>query len=208
MLCRGVVQSNGRESTRMVGSLTDIDARRQLEAQLRRGAMYDALTGLANRTQFSTDVEAAIEANLKDPRTAYAVLFCDLDGFKDVNDALGHQAGDALLVELARRIGEAIRGRDVAGRLGGDEIAVLLNDIELDGIPAVVTRVREAICTPVELGETTVTVGVSVGVATSESRYERVADVLRDADAAMYQMKPHSRGNRRRQHQPEQPAHN
>jgi diguanylate cyclase (GGDEF)-like protein len=198
MLCRGVVQSSGRETTRMVGSLTDIDARKQLESQLRRGAMFDALTGLANRTQFSADVEAAIEANLKDPAVTYAVLFCDLDGFKDVNDGLGHHAGDLLLVELARRIADAIRGRDVAGRLGGDEFAVLLNDIELDGIPTVLSRLRESICQPVTLGDASVTVGVSIGVATSEANYERVADVLRDADAAMYQMKPHSRGNRRR----------
>jgi diguanylate cyclase (GGDEF)-like protein len=165
--------------------------------------MYDALTGLANRTQFSTDVEAAIEANLKDTAVAYAVLFCDLDGFKDVNDGLGHQAGDQLLVEVARRIGDAVRGRDVAARLGGDEFAVLLNDIELDGIAMVVDRLHEAICRPVRLGEESVKVGVSIGIATSAAGYERVADVLRDADAAMYQMKPHSRGNRRRQNRSE-----
>jgi PleD family two-component response regulator len=115
-------------ATRVVGSIHDVEARRQLEERLRHGALYDEVTGLPNRRMFLERLEAAIARERSDGRR-YAVAFFDLDGFKLVNDTLGHLAGDQLLAVVGDRLRRRLRRSDVAARFGGDEFAILLQDI-------------------------------------------------------------------------------
>ncbi|MDQ1681369.1 MAG: hypothetical protein QOI42_2228, partial [Frankiaceae bacterium] len=130
MLCRGLViaQPDG-PVTRMVGSLTDVTDRKKLEEQLRHDALYDDLTGLPNRTLFLERLDRAVELAKRRTDYRFAVLFLDLDGFKVVNDSLGHLAGNELLIGIAGRLQGALRTNDTAARFGGDEFAVLLNDV-------------------------------------------------------------------------------
>ena len=130
MRCQALAVRTGRDgsATRLVGSLTDVTAQRELEEKLRYGAHHDALTGLPNRTLFLDRLTQALARSRRNPEARIALLFLDLDGFKQVNDHLGHLAGDQLLVKVAERIGQRLRKSDTAARLGGDEFAVLLED--------------------------------------------------------------------------------
>ncbi|WP_164983908.1 diguanylate cyclase domain-containing protein [Cellulomonas endophytica] len=162
----------------------DVTARRQAEAELVRLALHDALTGLPNRTLLHERLAAALEA---DPHgSGVGVLFCDLDGFKEVNDAAGHAAGDELLRHVARRFEHAVRPTDTLARLGGDEFAVVCSD--LSGAAELGQRARRlltALETPVALLGGTFSVGVSIGGAVRT--VEGGADTLLDAaDTAMY----------------------
>jgi diguanylate cyclase (GGDEF)-like protein len=160
--------------------------------QVHRQASVDALTGCANRRVF-TEVLAGLLAG-DGPRLA--VLFCDLDQFKGVNDALGHAAGDELLVEVARRLERCVRPGDLVARLGGDEFTVLLTGVDEDWDPEVFAgRVRAAMVEPVELDGSQVVVHLSIGAVVAEPGRSSVKDVLRQADAAMYAAK--SRGGDR-----------
>ncbi|HLI43523.1 MAG TPA: EAL domain-containing protein [Acidimicrobiales bacterium] len=160
--------------------------------QVHRQASVDALTGCANRRVF-TEVLAGLLAG-GGPRLA--VLFCDLDQFKGVNDALGHAAGDELLVEVARRLERCVRPGDLVARLGGDEFTVLLTAVDEDWDPEVFAgRVRAAMVEPVELDGSQVVVHLSIGAVVAEPGRSSVKDVLRQADAAMYAAK--SRGGDR-----------
>ena len=182
--------------------LRDVSERRDLEIRLRHQAEHDPLTGLANRALFRSRVEHALArldrcAPRDADRSAYdvAVLFIDLDDFKRVNDALGHAAGDALLVQVAERLLTATRGRDTVARLGGDEFAVLLEHLESpDDAGTVVTRVLEALDRDVPLAGRVVALSASVGVAHA-CVGESADEVLRNADLAMYRAK--SSGKRR-----------
>jgi diguanylate cyclase (GGDEF)-like protein len=161
--------------------------------QVHRQASVDALTGCANRRVF-TEVLAALLAADGGPRLA--VLFCDLDQFKGVNDALGHAAGDELLVEVARRLERCVRPGDLVARLGGDEFTVLLTGVDEDWAPEIfAARVRAAMAEPVELDGSQVVVHLSIGAVVAEPGRSSVKDVLRQADAAMYAAK--SRGGDR-----------
>jgi diguanylate cyclase (GGDEF)-like protein len=174
---------DGRELVNQCAALLTValDLRDQ-EAQLLRAAHSDRLTGLPNRSSFTASLEAAVG------RPA-ALLFLDLDGFKLVNDTLGHPAGDRLLASVADRLRQCLRAGDVAARFGGDEFLVLLADVgpgpTLDDL---VTRIRAAICTPYRLGDRTAQVGVSIGWADC-ARGTSAEQLLQDADGAMYQEK-------------------
>ena len=148
-------------------------------AQIRHQAEHDALTGLANRHLFRERVETT---------RVGALLYIDLDGFKGVNDALGHAAGDALLRIVAERLRRGLRPGDLAARLGGDEFAVLLGGADADAAEAAAERLRDALNAQVRLDGRLVTLGASIGVATFADA--RDADCLmRSADAAMYEQK-------------------
>ena len=170
--------------------------RKELERELRYKALHDALTGLANRTSF---IERA--ANILDRRDlsrAVAVLFIDLDDFKNVNDGMGHMMGDALLIEMASRLRRSLRPADTAARLGGDEFAVLVEGIS-DAAKAqqVAERVIAALSDPVSLEGHEVRVGASIGVAVSRERgggRSSAEELLRDADMAMYRAKITGKG--------------
>ncbi|GGL00598.1 hypothetical protein GCM10012284_38850 [Mangrovihabitans endophyticus] len=164
-------------------------AERSRVAELTRQAFHDALTGLPNRTHLLEQAEVAI-ARAAGAGTRAAVLLIDLDGFKGVNDTIGHHAGDALLHAVAQRLQGTMRQSDLAARLGGDEFALLLSD-DPDTATAmlVAERIDERLRHPFDLDGEPVTVGASVGVAMFPDLGTDVASLFRAADAAMYEAK-------------------
>jgi diguanylate cyclase (GGDEF)-like protein/PAS domain S-box-containing protein len=187
------VRSEEGPVERVVGSLSDIHERRSLEDQLRENALYDALTGLPNRRLFLIRLDQAI-ALWRRSRTPFAVIFLDLDGFKAINDSLGHQMGDRVLNEVGTRIGHELRAVDTGSRFGGDEFALLLHDVEPDDVLMVAQRVQEALSGVIDLDGHEFAIGASLGVATSAIEYASAEDVLRDADTPMYHSKEIHRG--------------
>lgn len=157
-------------------------------------AATDPLTGLANRTWFHRVLDERLRAEAGGCGKA-AVLFLDLDGFKDVNDQRGHTVGDALLAQVAQRISHSVRDHDLVARHGGDEFVVLLEHIENPAVAhAVAARVVEAIGAPFQLAGTTVALGVSIGVAYYPEHGCSGNELLNHADHAMYRAK--SQGGR------------
>jgi diguanylate cyclase (GGDEF)-like protein/PAS domain S-box-containing protein len=191
MRCRGMAVRDGLlGAIRLVGSLTDMTDRKQLEERLRHDALYDGLTGLPNRLLFLDRLERVIAHAKRYPDYLCAVLFLDLDGFKIVNDSLGHFIGDQLLIGVAERLTTSLRTDDTAARFGGDEFAVLLNDVrDMAHLPDLVDRVQTHLAKPFQLNGHDVVVTASIGIAVNLTQYEHVADVLRDADIAMYRAK-------------------
>ncbi|GGC16038.1 EAL domain-containing protein [Cellulomonas carbonis] len=189
----GVADSTGA-CARMVGSLSDVDPRKRLEERLRLGALYDEVTGLPNRRHLLDRLAQAVETSRRHPDRGYAVVFLDLDGFKLVNDSLGHLVGDQLLTVVADRLRRQVRAADTAARFGGDEFAVLLADPVPDEVLVIAHRLQRAIAEPVVLAGQEVTVTASIGITTSDVGYTDPEDVLRDADTAMYDAKATERG--------------
>lgn len=155
-------------------------------------ATVDPLTGLANRRAFTDALQHVLAGDdplVEEPASA-AVVFVDLDRFKEVNDSFGHDAGDELLVTVARRLTNLVRTDDLVARLGGDEFTVLLRAVGSDEeLADVASRVCEALAEPVVIDGTAVETPPSVGAVRLGSTYTAVRDVLRDADAAMYAAK-------------------
>jgi diguanylate cyclase (GGDEF)-like protein/PAS domain S-box-containing protein len=180
----------GGSATRLVGSLTDVTAQRELEGRLRYGAHHDALTGLPNRTLFLDRLTQALARARRNPEARIALLFLDLDGFKQVNDNLGHLAGDQLLVKVAERIGQRLRQSDTAARLGGDEFAVLLEDVRARAdVDAIADDISRRLGAPYHIDGQEVVISAAVGAALSATGQELPDDILRSADSAMYQAK-------------------
>lgn len=188
VLTRGlaVPDSNGQTS-RMAGSQTDITARKLAEEQRLHDALYDALTGLANRTLLLERLRYAVQLTRYHASYRFAVLFLDVDRFKMVNDSLGHRAGDCLLVEIAQRLVTCSHAEDTVARLGGDEFVVLINNITN---PTIVTeyadRIQQILQQPFYIDGHEIFTTVSIGITFSEIGYEWSDDLLRDADTAMY----------------------
>ena len=179
-----------------VATHEDVTERRRNEARIAHLARHDPLTGLVNRAVFGETLDAALEAT-RDGAEPVAVLCLDLDRFKAVNDTLGHPAGDALLVAVARRLRGCCREDDAVARLGGDEFAVVQR-----GGPQPATaeatgrRIIEALSRPYDLEGRSVTVGASVGVAIVDAgaRARDRQELLRRADLALYRAKAACRG--------------
>ncbi len=178
----------------MVAVLHDTSDRKRLESELLHQAFHDALTRLPNRALFRDRVDRALGRVSRLP-TGLTVLLLDLDNFKDVNDTLGHAAGDELLQAVAERLLSATRGSDTVARLGGDEFAILLEHGEDDGgMDAVLDRIIAVLRRPVQLAaERSVTTSASLGVAVY-SGTEDTDELLRNADLAMYEAKVTSPG--------------
>ena len=166
-------------------------------------ANHDALTGLPNRAFLMDRLERAT-ARRKRAGTSVAVLYCDLDGFKAVNDSLGHLAGDAVLVEASRRLVTVVRETDTIGRLGGDEFLVICEGFtRTDQIEAVAERIVAALGAPMSVAGTLVEIGASVGIAISSGPTadepatddSATDDLIRRADHAMYQAKTDGKGS-------------
>lgn len=163
--------------------------RARVQTQLAHLSLHDALTKLPNRTLFVSRLHEALSLSGNRDET-FAVLYVDLDGFKSVNDRLGHAAGDALLVEVASRLHGLVRLTDTVARLGGDEFALILRETSPSGASAAAERIVEAVQEAILIEGETVSVSASVGIALSASRETARADeLLRHADAAMYQEK-------------------
>jgi diguanylate cyclase (GGDEF)-like protein len=165
-------------------------ALREKEDSLRNAALHDHLTGLPNRLLLADRLEQAGHRAARQRGYRFAVLLLDLDGFKAVNDSLGHAAGDQLLIEVARRLTRLLRRSDTAARLGGDEFVVLLDGITgADGQQAVCDAIKAAITEPFVIDGHSVAVGLSIGVALSAEGSADPDHLLRAADAAMYRAK-------------------
>jgi diguanylate cyclase (GGDEF)-like protein len=172
----------------LVLTLRDVTGQRQLEEQLKYQAFHDALTGLPNRLFLQDQISREVAADRLGGATA-GVLFVDLDDFKLVNDTMGHDVGDELLVATALRLFGLIRGCDTAARLGGDEFALLISDApDSAAVEEVAERVVRAFAEPLVLASATVLTTVTVGVATTEDG-TGTDELLRHADLALYAAK-------------------
>jgi diguanylate cyclase (GGDEF)-like protein/PAS domain S-box-containing protein len=195
VLARGMARrdDNGRP-VRLAGSLSDVT----------HAKVADPLTGLPNRLLFLERMHHALSAPREDDAPRFAVIFMDLDGFKLVNDSLGHVAGDDLLVQVARRLEAGVRRSDFTGhlslrrtlsRLGGDEFAILLEDIHDEATAlAVAERLQAAVREPFLLDGRPAHCTLSIGIVLDDPRYAFGEELMRDADAAMYRAKKRGRG--------------
>ena len=166
----------------------DITDRRNLETRLVHQAFHDELTGLANRALFNDRVGHSLAVAARESRSV-AVLFLDLDDFKEVNDSLGHQAGDAVLIETGRRIELCLRQGDTAARLSGDEFGILLERATRETATGVAERVLEQLRLPFLLAGKELSLRASVGIALSATDGDSAEELLRNADTAMYRAK-------------------
>ena len=171
------------------GVITDVTKQKDLEEQLKHRAFHDQLTGLPNRQLFVDRLGQALRRTRRSGRRV-AVLFMDLDGFKVVNDSLGHETGDLLLVALGERLRRRLRPEDTLARFGGDEFVVLLEAVERrDYATQVADRITESLKRPFMVGGRELFVNASIGIALSTARAQSPEDLLRDADTAMYRAK-------------------
>ncbi len=169
---------------------TELTQRKITEERLAYTSVHDPLTDLPNRVLFIDRLSRAIKRNKRHKEIMYAVFFLDLDRFKVVNDSLGHNVGDRLLVESAQRLSACMRAEDTVARLGGDEFVVLLEDIEnaADAIE-IAERIQNSLTSPYDLNGHLVFVFASMGIVLSGANYENPDNVLRNADIAMYRAK-------------------
>jgi diguanylate cyclase (GGDEF)-like protein/PAS domain S-box-containing protein len=191
ILCRGLcVRDENGVATRMAGSQSDITDRKYAEEKLLRDAFYDLLTGLPNRALFVDHLSLAVERAKRRKEIQFAVLFLDLDRFKDVNDSMGHNIGDELLILVARKLETRLRTTDTVARFGGDEFVILLDDIQsVENAEQIAKWVLNELKLPFSFNNREVYINASIGIAMSNQGYTRAEEVLRDADIAMYNAK-------------------
>lgn len=179
-------------SRRVVGILAltqDITARKQKEARLESEALHDSLTGLANRQLLADRISLAI-AHARRNRSAMAVLYLDLDGFKEINDTLGHDAGDSLLKRVGERLVAAVREVDTVARVGGDEFVIALWQVGGAGDAArVASKLVKAVSKPCDIAGRAVKITISAGVGMYPAHGKDAATLLRSADRALHAAK-------------------
>lgn len=194
-LSRGMLVSRTKdgEPLRMIGTHTDITARKQSEAQVIRLAHYDQVTHLPNRVlfldRFNQELKKASRSKQK-----IALIYLDLDHFKEINDTLGHYTGDLLLTEAAERLGSCIRATDTLARLGGDEFTVILTNIDnQSSIERIAQQILDKLAEPFHLGNEVVYITASIGISIFPVDGGDVDALLKNADQAMYAAKQHGR---------------
>jgi len=181
------VRGNENEILFAVAMIENITERKQAEDKLLHNAFYDVLTDLPNRALFLKHLEAAIQQSQRCKNYLFAVLFLDLDRFKNINDSLGHLVGDQLLTATAKKLAANSRAGDIVARLGGDEFAILLKDIRsVSDATDIANRLQQELSLPLNLNGYEVFTTVSIGIAFSAHSYDNADDILRDADTAMY----------------------
>ncbi|MSR16957.1 MAG: EAL domain-containing protein [Methylococcaceae bacterium] len=189
------VKNENNLTIHFVGIFSNITARKAVENQLKQLAHYDLLTGLANRAQFIERLKWSIDISKRDGKET-ALMFLDLDRFKLINDTLGHQAGDELLIEVARRLTANVREVDTVSRLGGDEFTVVLNGIKSPEEAGFVSRnLLKALAVPVFLEGQEVFISSSIGIAIYPIDGASVNELVKNADTAMYHAKEQGRNN-------------
>jgi diguanylate cyclase (GGDEF)-like protein/PAS domain S-box-containing protein len=185
-----LVRDTDNNSSRLIFQIQDITDRKRAEERLVHDAFHDALTGLPNRALFMDHLQLATERAKRRDDYHFAVLFMDLDRFKNINDSLGHMVGDQLLINIARRLEKCLRPGDTVARLGGDEFTILLEEIsDVSEATEIANRVQQEMALPFNLAGHEVYTTVSIGVAPSMTGYTKPQDILRDADTAMYYAK-------------------
>ncbi len=193
-----LIKDNQGEPIRIDGITTDITERRQIQDALIYSALHDGLTGLANRNLLSDRLQQSCKRIQRMPNKLLAVLFLDLDRFKLINDSLGHQVGDQLLITVAQRLQTCHRLGDTIARLGGDEFVLLLEDLDSRDIALrVANRIHEALRVPIQIDGHEIVISTSIGIAygtTNSCGEDTVAELLRDADTAMYRAKAIGQG--------------
>jgi diguanylate cyclase (GGDEF)-like protein/PAS domain S-box-containing protein len=178
----------------VVVNVRDVTERMASEDAMRHLALHDPLTGLANRALLGDRLDHAIGRRER-TGTQVGVLIIDLDGFKTVNDSLGHAVGDALLIAVAQRFSDALRSHDTIARLGGDEFAVLVEDLKVPEHAVVVAQLLlDALQAPIALSDREVAIGASIGIAIADPDQDAAERVLGQADAAMYRAKREGKG--------------
>ncbi|MFT5050536.1 MAG: diguanylate cyclase (GGDEF)-like protein/PAS domain S-box-containing protein [Chlamydiales bacterium] len=199
MLCRAAaIRDDAGKAVRLAGSLADITDLKQAQQDLRRMANHDRLTGLPNRELFNDRLQQTIARSKRRSGNDFAVLFFDFDRFKVINDSLGHDVGDALLISIAERFHEELREADTAARFGGDEFVVILDDVvDLQTAEDVCDRLLSAFAAPHSLHGHEVVSTASIGLVLHEGVYDDAASMIRDADTSMYQAKTGGRAQYR-----------
>lgn len=168
----------------------EIKERRKVEEKLRHDAYHDALTGLPNRALLIDRLKRTLNRSRRSADNRWAVLFLDLDDFKNVNDSYGHAAGDMLLVEIARRLEAHLRDVDTISRLGGDEFVLLVEGVSDDHfVTYIADRVKTCLYTPFNLGGIDIRTSPSIGIVIDDGSYDHPEEILRDADIALYRAK-------------------
>lgn len=196
VLSRGMAAKDADGTVyRMAGSILDITDSKGAEQQLLHNAFHDVLTGLPNRALFMDRLKRSLNRTKYRTDYLFAALFLDLDRFKVINDSLGHQVGDELLIGIARRLEKCMRPGDMIARLGGDEFAVIIDNLKCpeDAIQAA-ERLHQEMSIPYLLSGREVYASASIGVALSHAHHETAQDFLRAADTAMYHAKSRGRG--------------
>ncbi len=188
ILTRGMVAHRSDDGTvvRMIGTHTDLTERKQAEETIQRQANYDALTQLPNRRLFRDRLEQTIRSSKRD-RSPFVLMLIDLDHFKEVNDTMGHDAGDFLLVDAAQRIQHCMRESDTVARMGGDEFVVILPDIDdTASIERIALTIIEKLAAPFLLGEEKAFISASIGITLYPNDAGSMETLLKNADQAMY----------------------
>src|SRR3990172_7353998 len=195
ILSRGLaVWDPTQVATRIAGSQTDIADRKYAEEKLLHDAFYDKLTSLPNRALFMDHLNLAVERAKRKDDYCFAVLFMDLDRFKDINDRFGHLTGDQVLIAVAKILEGRMRSTDTVARFGGDEFVILLEDVGTpESASQIADWVHKELSAQFQISEHEAYISASIGIVLSKTGYTRAEDILRDADIAMYMAKANGR---------------
>jgi len=191
VLIRGLaVRDENGKACRIAGSLTDVTDRKDTEAKLEYDAVHDELTGLPNRAKFMRRITDGLEKTKTNGDYSFAVLFIDLDRFKTVNDNLGHQAGDELLMKFTEKLRSIVRSNDMIARLGGDEFVIFHEHVNREETAhQIAQRLLEELKKPIKIQGQLIYWSASIGIAVSSSTYHNADELLCDSDIAMYRAK-------------------
>jgi diguanylate cyclase (GGDEF)-like protein/PAS domain S-box-containing protein len=188
------VVSPAQETLHYIAFVKDLTEKLAATQRIEELAYSDALTGLPNRILLHERIDFSLSLCAREQKS-FAIVFIDLDRFKHINDSLGHVFGDQVLIEVAQRIKSCLRQSDTAARMGGDEFVLLLHDIDAQGAETIVQRVLQRLSAPVILGDLSLTVTSSIGIALYPVDGLTRDDLIKNSDAAMYQVKERGRSN-------------